>query len=73
MGTMATAKTTTLTFRIEPWLKEALRSAATHEHHFITNIVEVLIRDCCGRNAIAVQEPILRSKSLRNPPEGSKS
>ena len=28
---MATAKTTTLTFRIEPGLKEALRTAATHE------------------------------------------
>ncbi len=29
---MATAKTTTLTFRIEPELKEALRTAAQQEH-----------------------------------------
>jgi hypothetical protein len=29
---MATAKTTTLTFRIDPGLKEALRTAAVREH-----------------------------------------
>ncbi len=40
---MATAKTTTLTFRIEPSLKEALRTAADREHRSITNMVEVLI------------------------------
>ncbi len=32
---MATAKTTTLTFRIEPGLKEALRTAADREHRSI--------------------------------------
>lgn len=49
---MATAKTTTLTFRIEPGLKEALRTAAAREHRSIANMVEVLIRDYCGRNDI---------------------
>jgi hypothetical protein len=53
---MATAKTTTLTFRIEPGLKEALRTAAAHEHRSIANMVEVLIRDHCGRNGIAIPE-----------------
>jgi len=33
---MATAKTTTLTFRIEPDLKEALRAAADREHRSIS-------------------------------------
>ena len=42
---MATTKTTTLTFRIEPGLKEALRAAANKEHRSIANMVEVLIRD----------------------------
>ena len=51
---MATAKTTTLTFRIEPGLKEALRTAAEQEHRSITNMVEVLIREYCGRNDIAI-------------------
>lgn len=53
---MATAKTTTLTFRIEPGLKEALRTAAVREHRSIANMVEVLIRDYCGRNGISIPE-----------------
>ncbi len=53
---MPTAKTTTLTFRIEPALKEALRGAAAREHRSIANMVEVLIRDWCGRNGIVIPE-----------------
>ncbi|MFO1352596.1 MAG: hypothetical protein U1F68_18770 [Gammaproteobacteria bacterium] len=53
---MKGAKTTTLTFRIEPGLKEALRAAAAREHRSIANMVEVLIRDYCGRNGIAIPE-----------------
>jgi hypothetical protein len=53
---MATGKTTTLTFRIEPELKEALREAAAREHRSIANMVEVLIRDYCGRNSIGIPE-----------------
>lgn len=53
---MATAKTTTLTFRIEPGLKEALRAAAAREHRSIANMVEVLIRDYCGRNGIMIPD-----------------
>lgn len=53
---MATAKTTTLTFRIEPDLKEALRTAADREHRSIANMVEVLIRDYCGRNGVTIPE-----------------
>ncbi|WP_303908337.1 hypothetical protein [Thiohalomonas denitrificans] len=53
---MATTKTATLTFRIDPGLKEALRAAAQQEHRSIANMVEVLIRDYCGRNGIAIPE-----------------
>ncbi|MCP5137861.1 MAG: hypothetical protein H6981_13805 [Gammaproteobacteria bacterium] len=49
---MATGKTTTLTFRIEPELKEALRTAAEREHRSIANMVAVLIMDYCERNEI---------------------
>jgi len=49
---MATAKTTTLTFRIEPELKEALRTAAQQDHRSIANMVAVMIRDHCERNGI---------------------
>ena len=55
-GVMATAKTTTLTFRIEPELKEALRTAAQNEHRSIANMVAVLIRDYCERNDIAIAD-----------------
>lgn len=51
---MASTKTSTLTFRIQPGLKEALRTAATREHRSIANMVEVLIRDYCVRNHISV-------------------
>ena len=53
---MATTKTATLTFRIDPGVKEALRTAAQQEHRSIANMVEVLIRDYCGRNGIAIAE-----------------
>lgn len=53
---MATAKTTTLTFRIDPGLKEALRTAADREHRSIANMVEVMIREHCGREGIAIDE-----------------
>ena len=54
---MATAKTTTLTFRIEPGLKDALRMAADRDLRSIANMVEVMIRDYCGRAGIAIPEP----------------
>ena len=53
---MATTKTATVTFRIDPALKEALRAAAAREHRSIANMVEVLIRDYCRRNGITIPE-----------------
>ena len=53
---MATGKTSTLTFRIEPALKEALRASAAREHRSIANMVEVLIRNYCERNGIPIPE-----------------
>lgn len=52
---MASGKTSTLTFRIEPALKEALCTAADHEHRSIANMVEVMIRDYCGRTAVPIR------------------
>jgi len=53
---MATNKTATLTFRIEPSLKEALRTVAELQHRSIANMIEVLIRDYCEINAISIRE-----------------
>lgn len=54
---MGTTKTATLTFRIDPGLKDALRAAAQQEHRSIANMVEVLIRDYCEQNGIAIASP----------------
>ena len=53
---MATGKTSTLTFCIAPALKEALRTAADHEHRSIANMIKVLIREHCARNGIRIPE-----------------
>ena len=50
---MANSKTATLTFRIDPSLKEALRVAAHAEHRSIANMIEVLIRGYCEQRGIA--------------------
>ncbi len=54
---MASAKTATLTFRIEPELKEAVRAAAVNEHRSIANMIAVMIRDYCGRVGVEIAEP----------------
>ena len=51
---MAASKSATLTFRIDPRLKDALRIAADREHRSIANMVEVLIRDYCEQRGIAI-------------------
>lgn len=53
---MTASKTATLSFRIEPALKEALREAAERERRSIANMIEVLIRDHCGRSGITIHE-----------------
>ena len=53
---MTASKTSTLTLRIEPGFKEALRIAAEREHRSIANMVEVLIRDYCHRNGVPIAE-----------------
>lgn len=51
---MSNSKTATLTFRIEPALKDALRAAALREHRSIANMVEVLIRNYCEQHDINI-------------------
>ena len=65
---MATTKTTTLTFRIEPGLKEAVRTAAELEHRSIANMIEMMIRDYCAKAGVPIQETAktLESSTKRN-------
>ncbi|MBK5964607.1 hypothetical protein CCR95_11075 [Thiocystis minor] len=54
---MTVPKITTVTFRIKPGIKDALRQAAEQEHRSLANMLEVMIRDWCGREKIAVSQP----------------
>ena len=49
-------KTATLNLRIDPSLKEALRTAALREHRSIANMVEILIRRHCEEQGISIPE-----------------
>lgn len=53
---MATTKTATLTIRLDPGLKEALRVAAQVEHRSIANMIEMLIREHCVKKDIAIEQ-----------------
>lgn len=51
---MTSNKTATLTCRIDPVLKEALRAAADLQHRSIANMVEVLIHNHCEQQGINI-------------------
>ena len=51
---MVKTKTATLNLRIDPALKEALRTAAIQDHRSIANMVEVLIREHCQKVGISI-------------------
>ena len=54
---MRSGKSSTLTLRIAPSFKEALRVVADREHRSTANMVEVLIRDYCQRTGVPIPEP----------------
>jgi len=49
-------KTATLNLRIDPALKEALRTASIREHRSLANMVEIMIREHCEARGIAILE-----------------
>ena len=53
---MATTKTTTLTLRVDPMIKEGLRLLAEKEHRSLTNMVEVMFRDYCKLHNVTLPE-----------------
>jgi hypothetical protein len=68
---MATEKTTTLTFRVEPNIKEALCTAADRDHRSIANMVAVMIREHCERVGIPIPDnQVLSTRGVANPKSG---
>lgn len=66
---MASAKTATLTFRIEPELKEAVRLASVNEHRSIANMIAVMIRDYCEQVGIEIQGPLVQPAEVKRRPK----
>lgn len=55
---MTAVKTETVTFRIHPEIKTALRQMATNKHRSLANMVEVMIRNYRRRH------PIIKNEAL---------
>ena len=53
---MKAAKTETITVRIEPAVKAGLKAMAERERRSIANMIEVMIRDYCGREGVEIPE-----------------
>jgi hypothetical protein len=49
-------KSETLTVRIEPTVKEGLKAMAEKERRSLANMIEIMIRDYCGRNGVRIPE-----------------
>ena len=53
---MAETRSTTLTVRVHPAVKEGLRTAAGQERRSLANMIEVMIHDYCERNGVAIKD-----------------
>lgn len=53
---MKEIKSTTLTVRIHPEVKEGLRAVAEQERRSLANMIEVMIREYCERNGVLIPE-----------------
>ncbi len=51
---MTETKSTTLTVRVHPEVKEGLRTVAEQKRRSLANMIEVMIRGYCTRNGIAI-------------------
>lgn len=53
---MKAAKTETITVRVEPAVKAGLKAMAERERRSLANMIEVMIRDYCGREGVEIPE-----------------
>ncbi len=52
---MAAIKSEIITVRIEPAVKEGLKAMAEQERCSLANMIEIMIRDYCDRNGVAIK------------------
>lgn len=71
---MKAAKIETATMRIEPAVKVGLKAIAEQERCGIANVIEVMIREYCGQNAVKIDDsasdPSLSNRNKQNKDEG---
>lgn len=53
---MAETKSTTLTVRIHPAVKEGLRAVAEQERRSLANMIEVMIRQYCDAAGVKIAD-----------------
>jgi hypothetical protein len=58
-------KTETLNLRVSPELKELVRVAAGRDHRTIANFIEMLVREHCEREQIAVGQELEKRSTSR--------
>lgn len=63
---MKATKTETITVRIEPAVKDGLKAIAEQERRSLANMIEVMIRDYCERNAVPIDDPAAPSAIRTN-------
>lgn len=56
---MKSVKTETITVRMEPAVKAGLKAMAEQERRSLANMIEVMIRDYCGREGVQVDDSIM--------------
>ena len=63
---MAETKSSTLTVRVHPTVKERLQNIADQERRSLANMIEVMIRDYCSRNGIEIEDEQTESDARSN-------
>ena len=60
---MAEIKSTTLTIRIQPVVKEGLRAVAEQERRSLANSIEMMIRHYCDQAGVRIAQADGRTKA----------
>ncbi|MDZ7753654.1 MAG: CopG family transcriptional regulator [Gammaproteobacteria bacterium] len=62
---MKAAKTETTTVRMEPAVKAGLKAMAERERRSLANMIEVMIRDYCGREGVEIGDDLPASRGQK--------
>ncbi len=52
---MAETKSTTLTVRVHPVVKEGPRAVTEQKRRSLANMIKIMIRNCCAHNGVSIE------------------